>query len=52
MTEPPRAAGGRLAEGWARKAYASGPGDSLGLGDETAGPWAEAGGKPCGLWGL
>ena len=24
MTEPPRAAGGRLAEGWARKAYAVG----------------------------
>ena len=48
MTEPPRAAGGRLAEGWARKAYAVG----FSGGRRDRGPLAEAGGKPCGLWGL
>ena len=48
MTEPPWAAGGRLAEGWARKAYAVG----FSGGRRDCGPLAEAGRKPCGLWGL
>ena len=48
MTEPPRAAGGLLAEGWARKAYAVG----FSGGRRDRGPLAEAGRKPCGLWGL
>ena len=48
MTEPPRAAGGRHAEGWARKAYAVG----FSGGRRDRGPLAEAWGKPCGLWGL
>ena len=47
MTEPPRAAGGRRAEGWARNAFAVG----CSGGRRDRGPLAEAGRKPCGLVG-
>ena len=48
MMEAPRAAGGRLAESWARKAYAVG----CSARRRDHGPRTEAGRKPCGLWGL
>ena len=47
MTEPPRAAGDRLAEGWARKAYAVG----FSGGRRDRGPLAEAGGEAVRLVG-
>ena len=47
MTEPPRAAGGRRAEGWARNAFAVGC--SRRRPDHK--PLTEAGRKPCGLLG-
>ena len=60
MTEPPRAAGGRLAEGWARNAFAVG----CSGGRRDRGPLTEAGVRPaacggsragawrgCGRWG-
>ena len=47
MTEPPRAAGGRRAEGWARNAFAVG----CSGGRRDRGPLAEAGGEAVRLVG-
>ena len=47
MTEPPRAAGGRPAEGWACKAFAVGCSRRR----RDRGPLTEAGRTPCGLLG-
>ena len=47
MTEPPRAARCRPAEGWARKAFAVGCSRRR----QVRGPLTEAGRTPCGLLG-